>query len=97
MTPITRPITSHVVSPIVKKDGSKGQEPLYRRAKAANMVKEIPKIPMVSFGPSSNSPIELYHLDDENNVIQHTNSFGYRQNTLGNIRLPRVPSQNTTK
>lgn len=112
MTPITRPMTSSVVSPIVKKDGTKGhQEPLYRRAKAANMAKEIPKIPLVSFGPSSSHPMELYHLEDENggnngnnSHNNHQNSMppfvnpvGYRQNSLGNIRLPRVPAQNSAK
>lgn len=115
MTPITRPMTSGVVSPIVKKDHSKSQqEPLYRRAKAANMAKEIPKIPMVSFGPSlNNNPADLYHLEEEqsnshsnnhnNNHLSHGSSpsssslMGYRQTSIGNIRLPRVPVQNIAK
>ncbi len=89
MTPISRPVTSSVVSPIIKKD-SKNQEPLYRRAKMASLMKEVPKIPMVSFGPSATNPTDIYHFDpDGNNSIVSPGSNR-------NIRLPRVASHQST-
>lgn len=82
MTPIARPASTAVVSPILKKgQGSVGlnQEPLYRRAKAASLMKEIPKIPMVSFGPGH--PADMYHFDQEASSSPNNR-----------VRLPKVTS-----
>lgn len=91
MTPIARPASTAVVSPILKKgQGASGlkQEPLYRRAKAVSLMKEIPKIPMVSFGPGPGHPADIYHFDQE--VTQSNQSPNNR------VRLPKVSSSNHT-
>lgn len=99
-TPVTRPtggnITNTVMSPILKKgQGHSNPEgvPLYRRAKAVSMMKEIPKIPLVSFGPSGN-PADVYHYDSSTHSPSSTLSPSSSSSSLMNsrVRLPRVPS-----
>ena len=99
-TPVTRPtggnITNTVMSPILKKgQGHSNPEavPLYRRAKAVSMMKEIPKIPLVSFGPSGN-PADVYHYDSSAHSPSSTLSPSSSSSSLMNsrVRLPRVPS-----
>jgi hypothetical protein len=91
MTPISRPASSAVVSPIMKKNQS--QEPLYRRAKAVSMMKEIPKIPMVSFGPSAGSQAsDLYHFDQDQSLASPSSVNSSSSSINSRVRLPRVPS-----
>ncbi len=55
---------STITRPLTAKE-SMQKEPLYRRAKIANQLRETPKIPLVSFTPNSStsSPSDVYHLD----------------------------------
>lgn len=81
MTPMTRPVT--VMSPNSKRDP---KEPLYRRAQRVNAMKEVPKIPLVSFGPPS-SVNDLFHMDDDT----------LSTNSSGSVKLPKVPAQLNSK
>jgi hypothetical protein len=96
MTPISRPSSTAVAnSPIMKKSQSQVEIPLYRRAKAVSMMKEIPKIPLVSFGPSSSAsqPSDLYHFDQDQSLTSPSSSSVNSSSSLNNrVKLPRVPS-----
>lgn len=52
------------------------KEPLYRRAKIANQLRETPKIPLVNFTPNStlSSPAEVYHLDSKRDIPGNNNN-----------------------
>jgi hypothetical protein len=105
-TPVARPsgsnTTTTVMSPILKKgQGQSNQEavPLYRRAKAVSMMKEIPKIPLVSFGPSSSgNPADVYHYDQggSSSALSPSSSSPSPSPSSSSInsrvRLPRVPA-----
>lgn len=53
-----------------RRDQSNSKEPLYRRAKVANQLRETPKIPLVNFTPNSSlsSPAEVYHLESKREI-----------------------------
>jgi hypothetical protein len=72
---------------------SSKKEPLYRRAKAANQLRETPKIPLVNFTPNSSlsTPAEVYHLESKreipsggnnNNSNTHNNGSGSSRGSL---------------
>jgi hypothetical protein len=67
------------------------KEPLYRRAKAANQLRETPKIPLVNFTPNSSlsSPAEVYHLDKKQEGTSHQgNSAGSDMRAKGFATRP---------
>lgn len=81
MLPVShRPFTASQSTPTTSMS-STAKEPLYRRAKHVNQLKEVPKIPLVNFGPSHDSPAAVYHLDGPKAKTQSNN-----------VQLPRVSS-----
>jgi hypothetical protein len=67
------------------------KEPLYRRAKVANQLRETPKIPLVNFTPNSSlsSPAEVYHLDSKREgATSSSNNAGNEMRTKGFASRP---------
>lgn len=79
---LSRPVTA-AGSGVLQSQGStssskrdqNSKEPLYRRAKIANQLRETPKIPLVNFTPNSSlsSPAEVYHLDPKRDIPGNNN------------------------
>jgi len=86
----SRPHTSDpsgAPAPLHRKDPRFPAEPLYRRAKHVNQMKEVPKVPLVNFGHSTSSPEDIYHLDTSTNSRSSQAVGG-----VGGVKFPRVPA-----
>lgn len=64
LKPLNRHHNAVMPKPATAGSRVRSQEPLYRRAKIANQLREIPKIPLVTMSHSASSPSQLYVLDD---------------------------------
>ena len=63
MLPANRPSTTTAAPAPYHKTPKFPAEPLYRRAKVAAQIKEMPKKPLITFGPSHANPSGVYQLD----------------------------------
>ena len=75
----------------VKTRKEAAQEPLYRKAKMAAQLKEIPKIPLMSMSHSSSTPEQIFQMsqnDDDDNSTLATSvaSTRTKQSTVGLLR-----------
>ena len=99
---ITRPVTASLTSTKSNNNNNGGsssgsllnqkkdmiKEPLYRRAKVANQLRETPKIPLIQFTPNSSLslPNDVYHLDPNSNNPSSNDNNNSNGNGNNNIR-----------
>ena len=105
MLPIVRPVTAtggvgggsmtlaQSSTTSSKRDQSSTKEPLYRRAKVANQLRETPKIPLVNFTPNSSlsSPAEVYHLEPKREIPVSNNSAQSNASATNNTSRATLP------
>ena len=99
LKPLNRHHNAVMPKPATAGSRIRSQEPLYRRAKIANQLREIPKIPLVTMSHSASSPSQLYVLDDsfddssgggEAPASADNTSFMTTLPNAESLKLPRV-------
>jgi hypothetical protein len=88
MVPSNRPSTTTSAPAPYNKTPKFPVEPLYRRAKVAAQVKEMPKAPLITFGPSHANPSGVYQLDDGMGQSMSNQAQG----GVSGVKFPRVAS-----